>query len=133
MYSPLQFVAAKVDGKPTAVGPNKERGRNVYSLIQSIPSNAQNTTEARLAGAVKLHDGWYTVEVRAQPTLNPDRLNVSVDVPQGWKIDQAPGMEKVFARRATASLDQDRTMTFRVHVTPDGGAQNLWDRLVSGG
>jgi UDP-N-acetylmuramyl pentapeptide phosphotransferase/UDP-N-acetylglucosamine-1-phosphate transferase len=132
MYSPLEFLAATVDGKLTPVAPGKERGRNVYSLIQSIPSHTKKTIETRLAGPVKLHEGWYTLQVRAQPTLNPDRLNVSVDVPEGWEIDEAPGMDKVFARRVTASLDQDRTIAFRVHVTPDSGAQNLWDRLVTG-
>jgi hypothetical protein len=133
MYSPLEFVDATVDGKATPVAPGRERGRNVYSLIQSIPSQTQKTTEAELAGSVKLRDGWYTLTVRAQPTLNPDRLNVSIDVPEGWKIDDARGMEREFARRARATVDQDKTMTFRVHIVPDGGSQNLWDRLVTGG
>src|SRR4029079_5200207 len=109
-----------------------ERGRNVYSLFQRIPSKTQKTTTATLAGDVKLRDGWSTLQVRAQPTLNPDRLHVSVDVPEGWKIDKAPGMQRDFARRASVNVRPDKTQTYRVHVVPDAGAQNLWDRLVSG-
>src|SRR4029078_4204399 len=122
-----------VDGKATPVAPGQERGRNVYSLIQSIPSMTQKTTQAKLPGSVKLRDGWYTLTVRAQPTLNPDRLNVSIDVPEGWKIADAPGRGRECARRARATIDQDKTTTFRVHIVPDGGSQNLWDRLVTGG
>ena len=88
---------------------------------------------AKLAGPVDLHNGWYTLQVHAQPTLNVDRVHVSVEVPEGWEIDQAPKMEMAFARRATANVSLDSTTTFRVHVAPDTGSKNLWDRLVSGG
>jgi hypothetical protein len=132
MYSPLTFVSASVDGRPAAVGPGRERGRNVYSILQSIPSKTTKTTVAKLAGTVALSNGWYELLVRAQPTLNPDRLHVSVDVPEGWKIDQAPQMQRDFARRASANVTLDKSTTFRVHIVPDGGAQNLWDRLVNG-
>ncbi len=82
---------------------------------------------------MKLHDGWYTVEVRAQPTLNPDRVHVSVDVPEGWKIDKAPGMERgVRTGASSANMSLEKTTTFRVHIVPDSSSQNLWDRLVTG-
>lgn len=132
MYSPLTFLTASVDGRTTAVGPGRERGRNVYSMLQRIPAETEKTTVARLAGTVSLHDGWYELRVRAQPTLNPDRLHVSVDVPEGWKIDKAPKMTRDFARRASTNITLDKSTTFRVHIVPDGGKQNLWDRLVNG-
>jgi UDP-N-acetylmuramyl pentapeptide phosphotransferase/UDP-N-acetylglucosamine-1-phosphate transferase len=132
MYTPMRVESATVDGQAVGIAPAEERHRNVYSLIQSIPSKAQKVTAAKLGGSIKLHDGWYTLVARAQPTLNPDRLHVSVEVPEGWKIDQAPGMTTDFARRVSANITQEKTTTFRVHVVPDGGSQNLWDRLVSG-
>jgi hypothetical protein len=132
MYSPLAFDSATVDGAPVGVAAGEERNRNVYSLVQRIPSKTQKTTNAKLEGSVKLRDGWYTLVARAQPTLNPDKLHVSVEVPEGWKIDDAPGMTTDFARRVSANITQDKTTTFRVHVVPDGGSQNLWDRLVTG-
>ena len=79
-----------------------------------------------------MHEGWYTVDMRAQPTLNPDKVHVSVDVPEGWKIDKAPGMEKVFERRAQANVTLEKSQSFRVHIAPDSTSQNLWDRLVTG-
>jgi hypothetical protein len=132
MYSPLSFVAADVDGRPTAVSPARERGRNVYSLIEAMRSRTKKVTNAKLSGPVRLHDGWYELQVRAQPTLNADRLHVSVDVPEGWKIDAAPRMERDFARRASATVDLTKDTTFRLHLAPDAGAQNLWERLVDG-
>jgi UDP-N-acetylmuramyl pentapeptide phosphotransferase/UDP-N-acetylglucosamine-1-phosphate transferase len=132
MYSPLQFASATVDGQGTSVTPGRERGRNVYSLFEKILSRTQKTTTTNLVGPVKLRGGWYTLQVRAQPTLNPDRLHVSVNVPEGWKIDRAPTMERPFSRRANANVSVEKTMTFRVHIAPDAGAQNLWDRLVTG-
>jgi UDP-N-acetylmuramyl pentapeptide phosphotransferase/UDP-N-acetylglucosamine-1-phosphate transferase len=132
MYSPLQFQSATVDGKATSISPGRERKRNVYSLIESIPSKTTTTTTAKLAGTVKLRQGWYTLRVRAQPTLNPDQQHVSIDVPTGWKIDKAPGMQMDFARRASANVTLTQSASFRVHIVPDSGAQNLWDRLVSG-
>jgi hypothetical protein len=132
MYSPLTFVTASVDGHQAAVGPGRERGRNVYSMLQRIPSETKKTTAAKLAGTVALDNGWYELRVRAQPTLNPDRLHVSVDVPEGWKIDKAPSMQRDFARRASSNVTLDKSTTFRVHIVPDGGKQNLWDRLVNG-
>ncbi len=132
LYSPLQIVRSSVDGAPVAVSPGRERGRNVYSLLQSIPSKSQKTTATQLAGPVELHDGWYRLQVRAQPTLNPDRVHVSVEVPEGWKIDKAPGMEMAFARRAVINSDMTKNATYRVHIVPDSGSQNIWDRLVTG-
>jgi len=132
MYSPLTFRRATVDGKPASIAPGRERGRNVYSVLEQVPSRTQKSTTTKLAGPVALHQGWYTLRVRAQPTLNPDRVHVSVAVPEGWKIDRAPKMERLFSRRVGVNVVGDKSMTFRVHITPDAGSQNLWDRLVSG-
>jgi UDP-N-acetylmuramyl pentapeptide phosphotransferase/UDP-N-acetylglucosamine-1-phosphate transferase len=132
MYSPLTFQHASVDGKPASIAPGRERGRNVYSVFEQVPSRTQKSTTTKLAGPVQLHQGWYTLRVHAQPTLNPDRVHVSVEVPQGWEIDRAPKMERLFSRRVSVNVLGDKSMTFRVHITPDAGTQNLWDRLVSG-
>ena len=72
------------------------------------------------------------MEVRHQATLNPDRVRVAVDVPVGWRIDQAPGMTRPFSRRASVNGQLDRTITYRVHVVRDPGAWDLWQRLEVG-
>ena len=70
--------------------------------------------------------------MRQQPTINPDRVHVSVDVPKGWKIDQAPGMALTIPRQATATVDLAKTTRFRVHLVRDLGRWDLWDRLEAG-
>ncbi|MDQ1430087.1 MAG: hypothetical protein QOF40_689, partial [Actinomycetota bacterium] len=85
-----------------------------------------------LGGVVPLHDGWYSLEVRHQPTLNPDRLHVSVDVPKGWKIDRAPGMQTVFDRRASVNLSLEKTVTLRVHIVRALDTWDIWNRLEAG-
>ncbi len=132
LYSPLEFRAATVDGKATDVSPGRERGRNVYSRFTDVFSKTQQTNAVKLAGQVALHDGWYTLVVRHQPTLNPDRVHVSVDVPEGWRIDKSPGMTRPFSRRASVDTSFERTTTYRVHIVRDPGAWDLWGRLEAG-
>jgi Protein of unknown function (DUF4012) len=133
MYSPLTAASSEVDGRSTSIAPGRERDRNVYSLFVDLPSKTQKNLDLQLDGVVKLHRGWYALEVRHQPTLNPDVLHVSVAAPQGWKIDRAPNMEIPGKRRATVTVaGLDKTTTFRVHLVPDPDSWNLWDRLVAG-
>ena len=133
LYSPLSAAVAKVDAAPTSIAPGRERDRNVYSLFVNLLSKTEKSLDLQLDGVVKLHRGWYGLEVRHQPTLNPDTVHVSVAVPQGWTIDRAPGMKIPVKRRATVTVaGLDKTTTFRVHLAPDPGTWNLWDRLVAG-
>ena len=86
-----------------------------------------------LDGVVKLHHGWYSLEVRHQPTLNPDSVHLSINVPEGWKIDRAPKMQIPYSRRASLTTSGlDRTTTFRVHLVRDPDSFDLWDRLEAG-
>ena len=132
IYTPLGFQRASVNDKPIAVTPGRELERNVYSLFDDIPATTVDTLDAELDGVVELHDGWYTLEVRHQPTLNPDRVRVSVEVPTGWVIDAAPGMERPFERRAKKTVQLDRTARYRVHVTRDVDTWDIWGRLEAG-
>ena len=131
MYSPLPSPRHR-RRQPRLDRARARAGRNVYSLFEQSPRVRRSRRPTKLAGPVKLHQGWYTLRVHAQPTLNPDRVHVSVEVPEGWKIDRAPKMERLFSRRVSVNVLGDKSMTFRVHITPDAGSQNLWDRLVSG-
>jgi hypothetical protein len=133
LYSPLNFASASVDGTAADVAPGRERGRNVFSLFTSELSKQQKTVAVKLDGTVKLHHGWYDVVVRNQPSIIPDTVRVSVDVPPGWKIDKAPGMERPFARRASLNNPNfTKTTTYRVHIVRDPGTWDIWDRLEAG-
>jgi hypothetical protein len=104
----------------------------VYSRIDEIAALSQDTIAARLSGDVDLRDGWYDVVVRYQPMVNPDRVRLSVEVPDGWRIDRTRGMERPFSRRASVSVELDRTRVYRVHIVRDPGAWDLWARLEAG-
>ena len=132
LYSPLQFVDTGIDGNFQVVAPNREQGHNVVSVYADVFAKSSKKVDANLEGKLALHGGWYTLQVRHQPTINPDRVHISVDVPEGWKIDQAPGMERPFSRRASVTFVQQKDMTFRVHLVRDVGTWNLWDRLQEG-
>ncbi|MFI5054035.1 MAG: DUF4012 domain-containing protein, partial [Acidimicrobiia bacterium] len=132
LYSGLDFRDAAVDGKAVAVSPGRERGRNVYSLLEDVFAKSNKTVTAKLSGRVALHAGWYDVVVRQQPTINPDRVHVSVDVPKGWRIDRAPKMEQPFPQRASVSALLAKTTTYRVHIVRDPATWDLWQRLQDG-
>ena len=132
LYSPLSFRSAEVEGKPASVSPGVERGRNVYSRFVELASKSTETMTAKLDGRVKLDHGWYSLEIRHQPTLNTDRVQVSVDVPKGWHIDRTSKMRLVSAHSASAVLELEQTATLRVHLVRDVDAWNLWARLEDG-
>ncbi len=132
MYSPLEFTRASVDAVPTAVAPGRERDRNVYSLFLSQLSMTKKTMAVHLDGDVKLHGGWYALEVRHQPTLIPDTVNLSVKVANGWKIDRAPGLTITSPQEATKTASLEKTTTYRVHLVPDASDLDLWERLEAG-
>jgi hypothetical protein len=133
MYSPLEFTAASVDGKATGIAAGREANRNVYSLFVEQLSQTDKELKVRLDGTVKLHHGWYSLQVRHQPTLNPDTVHVSVNVPEGWKIDRAPKMEIPYERRASVTTTAlDKTTTYRVHLVRDPASFDLWERLEAG-
>jgi UDP-N-acetylmuramyl pentapeptide phosphotransferase/UDP-N-acetylglucosamine-1-phosphate transferase len=133
LYSPLAIDSIAVnDHQLTAFAPTKERDRNVYSRIDEIGAKTKDTITAELSGDVDLHDGWYDVAVRYQPTVNPDRVRLSVEVPEGWRIDRTRGMERPVPRRASVSVELDRTRIYRVHVVRDPGTWDLWARLEAG-
>jgi hypothetical protein len=132
VYTPLHITSATMNDRPTAVSPGIERGRNVFSVFADMPARTAVSLDTRLSGTVSLHHGWYDVVVRHQATLIPDRVRVSVDVPEGWRIDRAPGMDRPFARRAAAAVDLDRTKRFRVHLVRDADTWDLWQRLEAG-
>ena len=52
--------------------------------------------------------------------------------PTAGASTKAPGMDRPFAGRATATLLLDKTKTFRVHVVRDPGMWDLWTRLEAG-
>jgi hypothetical protein len=132
MYSPFTFGATKWNGETTGVSPGVELGRNVLSMVRDVPAETSDRLATRVTGDVELREGWYTLDVLHQPTLNADRVRVTVQVPEGWRIDETRGMRHTFSRAAVRHFDIERSTTLRVHLVRDPAAWDLWGRLQAG-
>lgn len=133
VYSPLDLRAATVDGEAVHVAGAPEAGRSVYGLFVDIPAESTRTLEMRFTGRVPLEPGgWYELALDPQPTLEPDPVHVSVEVPDGWEVVEAPGLLRPFDRRASGAAVLARPRRVRVQVAPDPPALSLWDRLRAG-
>jgi hypothetical protein len=123
VYTPLaSTAAATLDGLPVAIDPATEIGRNVFSAFLSLPADSSRTFAMEFEGAVALQPaGWYTLDLVRQPTLYPDKVSVNVEVPPGWRIAAAKGLEILAPRRAGGRTTLNETRQVRVRVVPDPG------------
>jgi UDP-N-acetylmuramyl pentapeptide phosphotransferase/UDP-N-acetylglucosamine-1-phosphate transferase len=120
VYSPLGFTAATLDGQPTQLETGRELGRNVFSEFISVPSRQARTLSLRLAGTVPLdRGGWYTLDLVRQPTLLPDLVSVRVEVPPGYRVRDAEGIEVLGPHTAGGDLALTETGRVRVRIGLD--------------
>ncbi len=120
IYSPLGFTAATLDGQPTQLETGKELGRNVFSEFISVFSKSARTLSLQLDGTVPLdRGGWYTLDLVHQPTLLPDLVSLRVEVPAGFRVRDAEGLEVLGPHTAGGDLALSETGRVRVRVGPD--------------
>jgi hypothetical protein len=133
VYSPLAVDRMTVDGEPVEFTASKEAGRSLYSRLVEIPARSTRTVQLDLTGRVRLRPGgWYELALDHQPTIEPDQVQASVEVPEGWEVAEAPGMARPFDRQASGVLTLDRDRRVRVQVAPKPPTLNLWERLEAG-
>jgi len=133
VYTPLGVQRLTVDGTRTTFTADREAGRGVYSQFIDIPARSTRTVELTLEGRVRLQPGgWYQLDLAAQPTLHPDPVQVSIEVPPGWEVAQAPGLVRPFDRLASGLLVLDRDRGVQVQVAPKPAPLDLWGRLQAG-
>jgi UDP-N-acetylmuramyl pentapeptide phosphotransferase/UDP-N-acetylglucosamine-1-phosphate transferase len=133
LYSPLALKSAALDDGPVDVSSGIERSRNVYSFVASIPARTRQMLTADFGGVVQLRPGgWYELDLGHQPTVRADRLRVSIEVPEGWRIAEAPGLKQESARRVTRTITQEEPQRVRVRIVPDSSPWDLWARLQDG-
>jgi hypothetical protein len=132
LYTPNAFVGATLDGKPAELESARELGRNVYSSYVSMPSDTDGTMGLDLSGQEALTDGWYRLDVLKQPTMRPDAVAVTIEVPSGWKIVDTYGLkiDPKDPRRATFSGSAAGTVTLGVRLARTGAS--LVERLRAG-
>jgi uncharacterized protein DUF4012 len=118
IYSPLALDGATVDGAPVMLEPQRELGRNVYSLFLDVPPDrATRTLELRLVGRVDPGDR-YELTVANQPLVVPDDITVTVDaagVRPGDVAAEAPlDVEAGVASRTESVTDEQATYVVEV-------------------
>jgi hypothetical protein len=132
VYTPSELTAVTLGGLPTEVEVDPEFGRNVYSAFVSVSATATSTLSLDLAGQVDLDPGrWYTLELGRQPFLVGDDVSIEVEVPPGWRIAEAEGVQAAGERRAGGRLELTEDATVRVRLEPAGGL-SFWERLHHG-
>lgn len=130
VYTPFGGGQATLDGRPVTLERHPDLGRVALSTTLSIPSGASRTVGLDVEGEVSLSDGWYRLDLFHQPSLAPDDVEVSVTVPEGWRIAEAQGLRSRDDRRATARVAASSPLVVLVRVERTGWA-GVWERLTT--
>ena len=131
IYSPLVGGAASIDGRTVALDAQADLGRTAQSTTMSLPALSTSTVTLDVDGRVALSDdGWYRLDLLRQPSLLPDEVEVSVAVPDGWRIAEVQGIERRDERLATARMSAERERTILVRPERTGWA-GVWERLTT--
>jgi hypothetical protein len=133
VYTEGTFAQATLDDRPRSLESASELGRRVYSTFVSVPAGQTRTLTLDTTKRVPLVDGWYRLDVLKQATLRPERLEISVRVPSGWRIVDTIGVtvDDHDPRRATVRRSVTSDFTLGVQVARTEGP-SLLDRLRAG-
>ena len=131
VYSPFDLASAQLDGRPVQPEAQRELGRQVQSMVVSVPPQETRTLRLELAGQVRLtEDGWYRLDLPRQPVLAPDEVRISISVPEGWQIAETRGgLRRHRDRYVIGDLTLDEGRSVWVRVDRAGWART-WERLI---
>lgn len=113
VYTPHRLESATWNDNPIQLQPQREFGLSVYSQYLEIPSGTSGFLEVVLTGQVDLVNGAYQLDLVAQPGINADTIEVSVGVPDGWKVDGASSVQPTRAETG-AIVDEDQALRFEI-------------------
>lgn len=116
VYSSLEAMASRLDGRPVATEPQIEAGRNRYGVFVNVPPGGTAVLEIDLAGSLQPGPS-YQLAYLGQPVVNPDQFHV-----------QVTGLDGQRARRPflTGPTDHPRAGTV-------GASEGSVRALVTGG
>ena len=120
LYSPFTSRSASLEGRPVHLDSQSELGRLAHSATVSVPALSSRTVQLELDGRVHLDEGnWYRLDLGHQPLVIPDSVEVSVAVPEGWRIAETRGLQRTGSRQASSQLvlDEGRSLWVRVERT----------------
>ncbi len=121
VYTPHELVAATIDGVDTSTQAGTERGYRVYTLFIRLGPGESQTLVLDLAGFVRPTDD-YRLRVASQPTVNPDRLQITVqDADGGLREEFRVGQEPVARGSATGLAELELEEDLVIVVAENGG------------
>jgi len=116
------FVKATRDGRPVAAEAQAELGGLAISQNVVVPRGRSVTLaydlERQDAVQVTGRRASYQLLVRPQPTVNPDRLELSLQAPPGWRLLETPPGFRRQGGVVSWSGVLDHTWTFRFVLGP---------------
>ncbi|MGH9188837.1 MAG: DUF4012 domain-containing protein [Acidimicrobiales bacterium] len=119
VYGRLDLDRATVDGVPVQMEGGTELGHNVHTTFLRIAAQTHQTLHLALSGSVPLDPGgWYTLQLLRRPTIAVDEVEVDIEVPSGWRIAEAVGLQ-TDGQRAGSHLELDRDEELRVRLVRD--------------
>ena len=110
IYTPLDIVAATVDGRPppAALRSVGRSGNWAHELDVAIPPKSAMTIELRLAGRLGEQQGRWTLDLVRQAAVSPDDVTVTLDVADGWRLQNAAGGLTGQGNAAKTKFELDR-------------------------
>jgi hypothetical protein len=120
VYTPLDLMAATVDGRPPPAAALRSLGHPgnwSHELDVVVPPKSATTIELRLTGRLAGQRGRWTLDVNRQSAAHPDAITVTLDVAGGWGIDTTDGGLNGRGRTGTGTLELDRNVQLRAEIS----------------
>jgi hypothetical protein len=111
IYTPLDLMAATVDGRPPSAGALRSLGRSgnwAHELDVAIPPKSAMTIELRLAGRLGGQHGLWTLDLGRQAAVRPDDVTVTLEVADEWRLHRAVGGLTGQGNTARTKFELDR-------------------------
>ena len=129
LYSPLTAVAVLVDGKRHPFRTDADIGELAHSTFLRVAPGSALKMQTLLTGRIRLVGGdTYVLDLGHQARLTSDRVEITVEVPEGWEIVGKHQLQRsVGGAVARFDQDADRTMSLRIRRS---GVAGVWAAIT---
>lgn len=112
IYTPFDLVSATVDGRPPPVALRSlgATGNWAHELDIVIPARSAVVIELELAGRLTTGAGQVAFELGRQPSVAPDEVSATFQLPERWRFTAARGGLAVSGSTLTGRWQLDRNL-----------------------
>jgi hypothetical protein len=129
-YTTYPIRSVTLDGVPVAHELGTELGHEVARLVVSIPAGQTRTVQVETSGRVT-RGARYLLHPLRQPSVEPDAIEVEVELPPGWVVGSGAGASNRVGAAWTADQRASLQVDAGVDASGDPG-RSLLDRLHGG-